>query len=230
MYINKSYRSEFKDVFEGYHLEIQVVNHCNLNCSGCNHFSPLAKKWFMPIEEFIENLILIKQKLPSIKELMILGGEPTLHPQLAKLCLIARTLFPDIIISILTNGLVLQDWTFQQFEEIYSSNVSFCVSQYYEQDYGWLPEIKARYPGLLSLESKARFVFDSDLVNVDGTENGKENFFSCSKHKLPCFTIKNKKIYICPFSAHIEHFCDRFNVSIPEHPSDYLDLTQDVVL
>lgn len=111
MYVNKSYRSEFKDVFEGYHLEIQVVNHCNLNCSGCNHFSPLATKWFMSAEEFFENLILVKQKLPTIKGLMILGGEPTLHPQLVDLCLIARTLFPDIILSVLTNGLELKNWT-----------------------------------------------------------------------------------------------------------------------
>lgn len=103
--------------------------------------------------------------------------------------------------------------------------VGLCISQYYQQDYSWFPSLKKNYPNVLSQTSPARFVFESDLVNIEGKENGENNFFSCSKHKLPCFTIKNKKIYICPFSAHIEHFCNRFDIDIPEHPSDYLDLT-----
>lgn len=143
MYVNGSYRSEFKDVYEGYHLEIQVVDHCNLNCSGCNHFSPLANKWFMSVEEFVENLVLVSQKLPSISTLMILGGEPTLHPQLGDLCMLARTIFPTIPITILTNGVALKDWTQEQYETLEQYRVALGVSKYYGQDYEWMSAARA---------------------------------------------------------------------------------------
>lgn len=38
--VDKSTAKEFLE--HGYHIEMHVVDHCNLNCFGCNHFSPLA--------------------------------------------------------------------------------------------------------------------------------------------------------------------------------------------
>ena len=35
----------------GFWLEVHLAEHCNLNCKGCSHFSPLAEK------EFIEEKI-----------------------------------------------------------------------------------------------------------------------------------------------------------------------------
>ena len=43
--------------------------------------------------------------MPSIKTLMLLGGEPFLHPQLIELCKIAREIFPDILLNILIKTL-----------------------------------------------------------------------------------------------------------------------------
>ena len=31
---------------------VDIVDHCNLNCKGCGHFSPLASKSFLDIETF----------------------------------------------------------------------------------------------------------------------------------------------------------------------------------
>ena len=38
---------KYKSIYEGNILEIHLVDHCNLNCGGCNHFSPIAKPWFI---------------------------------------------------------------------------------------------------------------------------------------------------------------------------------------
>ena len=62
----QSYVSQYETVFEGFDLEIQIVNHCNLNCSGCNHFSPLADPYYMSLEEFEDNLKLVKAKLFNV--------------------------------------------------------------------------------------------------------------------------------------------------------------------
>ena len=62
-------------------FEIQIVDHCNLKCEGCNHFSNIASPWFMSLEEFTETIKLLSEKLGYLtKRLMILGGEPFLHP------------------------------------------------------------------------------------------------------------------------------------------------------
>ena len=31
---------------------VDIVDHCNLNCKGCGHFSPLASESFLDIETF----------------------------------------------------------------------------------------------------------------------------------------------------------------------------------
>ena len=35
-------------------LEYHITDHCNLNCAGCSHFSPLAKPWFVDPDTFEE--------------------------------------------------------------------------------------------------------------------------------------------------------------------------------
>lgn len=232
-YIFQSYRSIYKDVFEGYELEIHVVDHCNLKCAGCNHFSPLAEPNFITVQDFVENLTLVAEKLPTIKTLLLLGGEPLLHPNLLELCQVARKILPNTTIAVLTNGIILNKWEEQDLNPYLNvSNFGFLVSEYYGMDYARVHEYMQddRYSHLFTEKNVTRFLFSSDLVNLEGSEDAEHNFFNCSKHKLPCFTLKNKKIYICPFSAHIEHFCKKFNKNIPDPPENYIDLTKKVSL
>lgn len=52
-----------------------------------------------------------------------------------------------------------------------------------------------------------------------------ETFFKNCHHQLPCFTLRDYKIYECPFAAHIIAFKKKFNVDIPEIEGiDYLNL------
>jgi len=46
-------------VYKGITVEMHIVNHCNLNCAGCNHFSPLAEPWFIEIEDFKNQIIVL---------------------------------------------------------------------------------------------------------------------------------------------------------------------------
>lgn len=41
-----------RDFSNGYVLEMQIVNQCNLNCYGCNHFSPIVENKYLSIEDF----------------------------------------------------------------------------------------------------------------------------------------------------------------------------------
>lgn len=35
---------------------VDIVVHCNLNCKGCGHFSPLASESFLDLETFENDL------------------------------------------------------------------------------------------------------------------------------------------------------------------------------
>ena len=94
----------YKSIYEGIMIEIHIVNHCNLNCVSCNHFSPLAKPWFITKDSLQNSLNLIQENIPNVKHLILLGGEPTLHPDLLELCKIARNIMPNTEISVMSNG------------------------------------------------------------------------------------------------------------------------------
>ncbi|MGN1342699.1 MAG: hypothetical protein ACI4VL_05765 [Bacilli bacterium] len=52
-------------------------------------------------------MILLKNNLSIVKELIILGGEPLLHPNLLEICRSARNILgPDVTIDVLTNGTI----------------------------------------------------------------------------------------------------------------------------
>lgn len=214
--------SDYDSVYDGIDLEIHIVDHCNLNCAGCNHFCSLAEPFYISLDDFTNQLKLVKEKLPSLKWLMLLGGEPTLHPQLLELCQIARNLFPDIIIEILTNGKDLSKVVAQK-KEFQKLNIQFTIAryniQYNEEHIKTVCEIGA------SSFSWGRESFNQTLVDITGSQDKEKNFYKQCHHQLPCFTLQDYKIFECPFAAHIRHFNKKFHTNIPLIENiDYLNL------
>ena len=214
--------SDYDSVYDGVDLEIHIVDHCNLNCAGCNHFCPLAEPYYITPEYLKEQLEMVKEKIPSIKWLMLLGGEPTIHPQLLELCQIARKIFPDIPVEILTNGKDLTN-IIKSKKELEKLDIQITLAQYdIEYNQNDVDEVLAMKNAGISW---GRESFDQTLVDVTGSQDMNETFFKNCHHQLPCFTLRDYKIYECPFAAHIIAFKKKFNVDIPEIEGiDYLNL------
>jgi hypothetical protein len=87
-------------------LEVHLVDGCNLRCQGCNHFSDLTKLGIKSLDEMASQLEPWSRRI-AIQELSLLGGEPTLNPDLIAIIELSRRLFPETPISILTNGFLL---------------------------------------------------------------------------------------------------------------------------
>src|SRR5947209_6672520 len=82
---------------------LEILHGCNLYCNYCyvgqklNHIKPYVP----PFEITLQILEILKNDL--IEEIVLLGGEPLLHPQLANICRsIAELNFPSR--GIVTNG------------------------------------------------------------------------------------------------------------------------------
>jgi GTP 3',8-cyclase len=88
------------------HLELIVVDHCNISCKSCNHASPLMPPWFAdPVIVYRDLSIMAKYLRP--KFLKIIGGEPFLHKQLIDVIRAARTSGITNHIILTTNGTLL---------------------------------------------------------------------------------------------------------------------------
>lgn len=214
--------SDYDSVYDGVELEIHIVDHCNLNCAGCNHFCSLAEPFYISLKDFQEQLELTKIKIPSLKWLMLLGGEPTLHPQLLELCQIARKIFPNIIIEVLTNGKDLSQVIIHknEFEEL---NIRFTIARYNisynEKNLAIVANMKN------SGFSWGRESFTQTLVDITGSQDMNKSFYETCHHQLPCFTLQDYKIFECPFAAHIRHFNKKFHTNIQLIENiDYLNL------
>ena len=108
----------------GYHL----VDHCNLNCAGCNHFSPLAKQRFASLEKFEKNIEHLSN-LIDINQLNLVGGEPLLNPQIEEFIKISRK-YVHGVINIITNGILLEKMPKTFFNTVNENDVRILISDY----------------------------------------------------------------------------------------------------
>lgn len=196
------------------HLEIQVAEHCNLNCASCTHFSPLAEPSFIDSESFFLQL----KKANSLfsghcKSLKIMGGEPLLHPEISTLLKLARQAMPDIKLTLQTNGILLTALPDQFWQSCHDNDILVRVT---------------RYPVRLDMEqiNKKAQQFDVDLkyhpsdsavksfnlypLNLKGDGCTEENYAGC-KMKQRYVLIKNGRLYPCPIAGNAEHFSRAFH-------------------
>lgn len=91
------------------HLETNVTAACQNRCIACNHFVPMsAGKPFMLDPAQLERDLDIFSQFVHVNAYGMLGGEPTLHPELPKIIeLVWRSRIADKI-EVWTNGQRLQ--------------------------------------------------------------------------------------------------------------------------
>lgn len=209
----------------GFEMEIQIVDHCNLNCDHCNHFANIAEPWYMSREEFEYSIRRIREEFYpyGLDRLMILGGEPLLHPEIKDFCRIARETFPEheFRIDVLTNGIALKDMSKEDLD-FYTSQVHFCITPYPNIKYSDKVRDLILDEKLGKLSSRLFFV--STNIDLIPTDTAQHNYKSCPKYSLPCYFIKNYKIYICPFSGCVHIFNKKFNLNLEVKETDYIDL------
>ena len=111
-------------------FEIQLAEHCNLNCAGCNHFSSIADPEFVDVGEFEREVKRMGELFDhECERFYLIGGEPLLHPQIITLMKIARDNFSKGNITIFTNGTLLL-----QKILISGKHVTIIISAYSYQD------------------------------------------------------------------------------------------------
>lgn len=87
-------------------LELSISYHCNLNCKGCSHCSPIFEEEYFDIDKEIKVLKILKKYL-DIKIVKLIGGEPLLNRDIDKIIRILKKELIGQKIYVATNGLLL---------------------------------------------------------------------------------------------------------------------------
>ena len=213
-------------------LEVNIVDHCNLKCSGCDVFSSLADERHLSLDSYrrdLERLSVVFRN--RMERITLLGGEPLLSSRITDFIDIAREIFADQemqpVIEIITNGILLKSMPDEFYENCKRNDVLISVTKY---------PIKLDYDGIVS-ELKSRgvrieFAFGTDEtlktmhrtpLDVNGKQNPKLSFKLCLKANS-CITLKDGKLFTCSVIPNLEIFNRRFHQNGEVTEADYVDI------
>jgi len=216
-------------------IEVNLADHCNLNCQMCDHFSPLAEPTFLNLENFKKDMTRLAELTDGHIDIMKLqGGEPLLNDQTIDFIKITRKLFPKAIIFFFTDGLLLKRWenhpsgNLWQVCHDYNVRIEFTVypigikveeiqelAQKYDVVLDAFTEVGHRR--LDGVKKSVKHPFDLD-GKVD-----KWQFISCYQFN-ESITLRDGKLYTCPMIPYIDHFNKYFNQNLEVSENDYIDI------
>ena len=207
-------------------LEVNVCDHCNLNCQSCNHFSPLIKEKNLDEEQYIRDLNRINNIYSGkVGRIMLLGGEPLMNDRITEICEVTRKILPDSAVYICTNGLMFPQmdkkfWRICREKEIGIKVTKYPVSFDYEywQHYAEIngvsmsdestEEVKTTYKLPLSTEAKW---------------NPWHNYMKCYLANQ-CVVLRDGKLYTCPIGAWVDYLNKYFGLELPELDANAIDI------
>jgi len=210
-------------------FSVHLAEHCNLNCAGCEHFSPLAEAKLKNID-IIKNDFSRLSKITDgiIEELNLHGGEPLLNQQINDFLLISRKYFPESRINIMTNGILLDKQTDIFWQICYESNINIIITCYPIQINSNLIMEKAE-------RFKVKIIYLGDPANkkpewrkLKIDLNGKQNPILsnnlCYASNF-CFQLVDGKLYKCWRIAYIKYFNNAFKKDLKVIKNDgYIDI------
>ena len=209
-------------------VDIELVGKCNLNCKGCNHFSPIAEEGEISIEQLERDLKQLHDVLGErIKSINLLGGEPLLHSNISKIMSITRSIFADTRILILTNGILLKNVDESFWIDAAKNKIDIEITKYpINVDYSKIRKIGLSYGVKVEFFGKSGYVTKTLFtlpIDIHGRQNKEESFNECYMART-CITLNDGKLYPCSYAAYIYRFNNTFDEKIPITKNDYANI------
>ena len=228
-YMLSELREDRLKPLEKLNFEVHITEHCNLNCKGCYHFSPLSKPDFLLVEEFDRDL---KQMADLCGErvlaITLLGGEPLLHPEIVSFFETVRRYFPNCKVDLLTNGILLKTMKEFFWDSCVKYNITICCTKYpvivnwdYVEKKASEFGLKIEYHNDVGAGDKTLIKYPFDLT---GQHDVEWNYKHCTRSNK-CITLKHGRLYTCPMAAHAHLAKDFFNLKMMKlSEEDYIDI------
>lgn len=213
------------------YMILNIVDHCNLRCKGCDHFACIAEPYVVPYETIHSDLKRMAELFHGdyIMKIAVMGGEPLLHPELTGILRDVRENFPHTTIRLTTNGLLLlkqgeEFWRVCRENRIVIVNTKYPVNL----DFAGMKK-KALDEGVEFMhfegtgDNVLKTIFKK-TINLKGDSNPAESFANCHISNYGNFLMEGK-LYGCPFACQSYRiFNKKFNQNLRMTERDYLDI------
>lgn len=207
-------------------FDVNIVEHCNLNCAHCGSFAPLAEEEYLDIEQFSKDMEKLSQLTGGeVHHIQILGGEPLLHPNVNGFCKIARIYFPIGIIRVVTNGILIKNMNDEFWETCRKYDINIAPTEYpinidYEEIQKYIESKGVKF-------EKYGSALPWLKIGLTETGNRNENYSFLKCHNANnCCAVRNGKIYACSRIDKIRHLNKYFNKKFNISNRDWLDIYQ----
>ncbi len=204
------------------YLEVQITDNCNLNCKGCSHCAGLMPMdSHVPVAVFSRDMRRLRELIPCIAKLRILGGEPLLNPELTEYLRIARECYPDSDIRVVTNGLLCLRTGEELYEALRRWDVSLDISMYPPTE-----RIRDRLESLFERQG-IRWEFTAEIrqfakrVNLNADSEPETTFWNCNSRA--CNFLRAGTLSLCPVPVILEWLAEKYGFAV-DTASGKLDL------
>ena len=213
-------------------LDVDVVSHCNLKCASCCHFSPAASPAFLSLEDYerdLGKLARVEGLAAFFDAIVLMGGEPLLHPGLPELIWATRRHLPEAQLRVASNGLLLKSMGPEFWDAMRATDCKLVLTLYPTGlDYEALFEL-ARAHGVKAGVSGggAEGEVVSHLLRTpldeEGLQDPMASFNGCP---LGGFSLQllDGKIFPCNRGALLGIANERFGTAFAHEEDDYLEL------
>jgi len=198
------------------YIEYHLVEHCNLTCSRCGHFSPLAPEGFSDPAVFERDLRQLARHFSTITMIRLMGGEPLLHPTPEAFVTVARQVFPRADLRIVTNGTLLKSMKAPFWEACRRDRVTLDMSVY--------PVVGAAVPDLEGLCATHGVALAARTVNTfwaalnpHGDSDPHRALAYC-RSLFYCPFLSDGRLHVCSLPPTVKYYNEAFSRAIPADP------------
>lgn len=210
--INDFHEIDWIDISKPFlaHVEMHIMDSCNLKCKGCTHFSNLYG------DDESYNLDVFSKDLRSLTKqayvlrLWLLGGEPFLNHNIVEYLHVARELLPQTEIKLVSNGLLIPKQPLTVLEAIKRYNITVDIS-------GYPPTLIIKDKIIDCLRAHGiSYKFRQPikqffaLLGMDPTSDPSISQAKCCDSV--CHLLRMGKLYKCPLAGLLYKYKEQFHV------------------
>lgn len=213
------------------YLVINILDHCNLKCKGCDHFACIADPYIVSPETIHRDLDRLAEIFHGdyIMRIAIMGGEPLLHPDLLEIIKDVRNHFPYSTIRLTTNGILLlqQDqefWDVCRNNKITIVNTKYPINLDFDKMKKKAEEENVKFMHFEGTGEGCVKTSFKKCIDLEGQNNPVNSFAECHISNYGNFLMEGK-LYGCPFSCQsFRIFNKKFNQKLRLTENDFLDI------
>ncbi|MEI0487494.1 radical SAM protein [Brachyspira intermedia] len=213
-------------------IELDISEHCNLNCYSCSHFSQLSNEQYYDLEIFENDIKQLSQiTYGLINRFHVMGGEPLLNKNCTDYFYILRKYFNKSNIWLVTNGILLTNQNKNFWLSCKDNNIEIHPTKY-PININWdkIHKISKEFGVVIDFFNNSNtkddnFINESIkfILDINGNMDSYNNFTNCWEGNN-CIHLKNGKIYTCSRIPNIWKFNNFFSKNLEVTPLDYIDI------